>query len=655
LKKLNLANVRSAIGLTIALALVAGVGWGPSLDFSEESEAAVRGRDGEKAQAARTPTRHLPTVTLVFVPADVTPRELAAIGLSPGVMSAGLGKVPAEQTYLDIGQGNRVFDSLYDDDLPTIGSVGGCAAWQKAVGDRAESAPADIVPGMLTRTLEAAGIGVRAGVRAACAFSASRPRTAASDSSEKSSEDPRPNPAQAFEVGGIDLGAAASLARRLRRDDLVIVIARPTGRSDDPLAIGIAGSGFDGNLTSDSTRTDGYVLSTDVAPTILDHYGIDVPSEMTGQPIRAEGDVDPASIESLAERMEVISSRRGPVIGLSLAGWALAVALAALISAGRVARPAVRLLGLSVVYLPLLLLVGSALEPGAAAETVLVALGSPLLAVLTLLALTGYRAIAIASSMTVLAYAIDVIAGSPLTRLSLLGPNPGLGVRFYGIGNELEALLAVLVVAGTGAALTGFAPGATRRTCVSVFLAVSLPLAFIFAAGRFGADVGAAIVLPVGAAIAAASMGGSRRRAALLILAVPIVAVGLLALLDLISGGNAHLTRSVLDAGGLEELADVAQRRLQLSAHSFARPVVYFVLPLVVLAAVLAILRRDRIAAWLAGTPTMRAGLAGALVATLVGALANDSGALLLEIGAVYLVVFLGYAWAEAPRRVPAG
>ena len=60
-----------------------------------------------------------------------------------------------------------------------------------------------------------------------------------------------------------------------------------------------------------------------------------------------------------------------------------------------------------------------------------------------------------------LACAIDVIAGSPLTSLSLLGPNPGLGVRFYGIGNELEALLAVLVVAGTGAALAGFAAAAS--------------------------------------------------------------------------------------------------------------------------------------------------------------------------------------------------
>jgi len=34
------------------------------------------------------------------------------------------------------------------------------------------------------------------------------------------------------------------------------------------------------------------------------------------------------------------------------------------------------------------------------------------------------------------AYAIDVVAGSGLTKLSLLGPNPIFGVRFYGIGNE---------------------------------------------------------------------------------------------------------------------------------------------------------------------------------------------------------------------------
>jgi hypothetical protein len=308
------------------------------------------------------------------------------------------------------------------------------------------------------------------------------------------------------------------------------------------------------------------------------------------------------------------------------------------------------MVGLSVVYLPLLLLAGAALEPSQTTEQLQVLLGSPLLAGLTLALLGGYRALALASGLTVLAYAADVVAGSPLTSLSLLGPNPGLGVRFYGIGNELEALLAVLIVAGTGAGLAGFAPRVSPRRAASAFLVVGMALAFVFAAGRFGADVGAAIVFPVGAAVAAATIGARRRRTALAVVAVPFVAVALLALVDLVTGANAHLTRSVLDAGGFNDLAQIAQRRLQLSARSFTRPIVFVFLPLIAALATLALARRHRLRAWLQGLPAMRAGLIGALAATAVGTLANDSGALLLEIGAAYLLVFAGYAWAESAR-----
>ncbi len=302
---------------------------------------------------------------------------------------------------------------------------------------------------------------------------------------------------------------------------------------------------------------------------------------------------------------------------------------------------------MSVIYLPLVLLIGAALEPGQGAEQLLVMLGAPLLAVLTLSVLRGYRALAVASGLVVLAYAIDVVAGSPLTSLSLLGPNPGLGVRFYGIGNELEAQLGVLVVAGTGAALAGFVPRLPPRRCAAAFLAIGLTFALVFAAGRFGADVGAAIVLPVGCSVAAAAIGARRRRTALLVVAAPVAVLALIAFADLVSGANAHLTRSVLDAGGFNDLADVAQRRLQLSAHSFERPIVFFFLPLIAALAVFAVLRRDRLRALLENFPAMRAGLLGAVAATLIGTLANDSGALLLEIGTAYLLVFATFAWAE--------
>ncbi len=536
-------------------------------------------------------------------------RELAGAGLSPGLMSAGLGAVPAEQTYLDITQGNRVFDSLYDSGLVPVRIRLNRPVDDAAVIRRAESAPADIVPGLLAETLEKAGRG--------------------------------------FEVREATVSQLPKRVGELRGNDLLIAIERPPPAKNHALSIGLAGRGFGGDLTSDSTRLDGYVLSTDVAPTILARLGVAVPAEMSGQPIRAEGSIDPGAVIELGDRMAVISERRGPVVGLSLLAWIVALGLATVVTRGRTGRIGVRLAGLAVVYLPSVLLLGAALEPGETVEMLIVMLGAPLLGMATLALFDGYRALAVASGLTVTAYAADVVAGSPLTTLSLLGPNPGLGVRFYGIGNELEALLAVLVVAGTGAGLCGFAPRISRHGYATAFLAIGIVAAFVFAAGRFGADVGAAIVFPVGAAVAAA-VAARERRSGLLVIALPFAVLVLLALVDLVSGANAHLTRSVLDAGGLDDLGQVVQRRLQLSAHSFSRPIVFLFLPLIVALGALAIARRDRLRAWLWDWPAMRAGLIGAIAATAVGALANDSGALLLEIGAAYLFVFVGFVWSQS-------
>ena len=73
--------------------------------------------------------------------------------------------------------------------------------------------------------------------------------------------------------------------------------------------------------------------------------------------------------------------------------------------------------------------------------------------------------------------------------------------------------------------------------------------------------------------------------------------------------------------------------------------------PQVAIAVLVATWRRATLASWVRDVPAMRAALIGAVVATIVATLANDSGALLLEIGAAYLLVFLGWAWAEAGRK----
>ncbi len=272
----------------------------------------------------------------------------------------------------------------------------------------------------------------------------------------------------------------------------------------------------------------------------------------------------------------------------------------------------------------------------------------PVLAALTLFLLGGLRALAVASGLVVVAYAIDVIAGSPLTSLSLLGPNPGLGVRFYGIGNELEALLGVLVVAGTGAALAGFWPRLTERRAAAAFLAVSLLSAIVFAAGRFGADVGAAIVLPVGGAVAAAAIAARRRRTALLVIAAPVAVLALIALADLVY----RRQRPPDPLGARRRRARRSRRRRPATPAALRaqlRPPDRPLLPPPDRRARRArdLAARARCGEWLQPAPALRAGLIGALAATVIGTLANDSGALLLEIGTAYLLVFAAYAWCE--------
>ena len=584
------------------------------------------------------------SVDLLWLPARTTVAQLAALGYSPGLMSAGLGTVPPGQTFLDVGAGNRVFDSLYDEALPPPPAQPiqpACGRWFAAAVKRAATAPDEIEPGLLGRELGGRGINVGTAGESSCPLGGRN--------GLRHQETGQPY----FESEDATLQTARLFGERVSPLKLVIAVARPTGESGEPIAIGIAGRGFHGNLTSDTTRTNGYVLSTDVAPTILEFFGLGVPDQMTGQAIRSEGSVDPGAIESLGARMAVVSHRRGPVIGLSLLAWVLAALLLVAVSRGALARVAVRLLGLSVVYLLLALLLAAALEWSQYAEMALVMVAAPAFAALTLAALHDYRALAVAAGLTVVAYALDAIAGSPLSALSLLGPNPGLGVRFYGIGNELEASLAVLIVGGIGAGLAGFFPRLSPGRCAAAFLVIGLVFAGIFASGEFGADVGAAIDFPIGVAVAAVVVTGGRARRIALVVLVPVIVLVLLALADLVTGANSHFTRSVLDAGGLHSLGDTAQRRLEQTANSFARPVLLVVLPLVAILAVVAWLRRATLAGWVRDVPAMRAALLGAVAATIVATLANDSGALLLEIGAAYLLVFLGWAWAEGGRSAP--
>ena len=590
-----------------------------------------------------------PNVTVMILPDSVEPEHLTGIdGAALGLLSGGIGNVSASQTYLDITQGARLNASLYDDDAPLllVQPPGRIAPdqWGRAVR-RAEDAPSDLTPGLLAGALAENGIATRAEPDA---------RNAAVIAAD--------------ELGHVQIAAgcgrcpgltvtagevedAERLAAQLAPGDVLIALERPPAEDDRQLALAVAGLGA-GVTTSDSTRTDGLVLATDLAPTILERFDVPVPGEVAGQAITAVAADDPAAeVQQLDDRLAVVSPRRAEAIGVNLLVWLTLTVLAGLAFRARGLRLALPLLALAVAYLPLVLLATAAIEPSELAERLLAGLGAPALALLTLRLVGGWGALAVACAATVGAHAVDVIVGSPLTGFSLLGPNPALGVRFYGIGNELEATLGPLLLIGTGAAVTALRPDASARTRAAWFVAAALAGVAAFAPGRFGADVGAAIGIPAGAAVAVAAVLQAGTRRTLLILGAAPGALAVLAALDLVLGGDAHLSRSVLEAGGLDEVGQVAERRLRLCAACFSR---YGTSPALWAAAALivsGVVWRRQVLGWFAGAPAVRAGFLGAAAATLVGTVANDSGAMLLMIGTAVTSLCAGYAWATRIRR----
>lgn len=599
---------------------------------------------------AQTGDQPAASVVIAVLPYGTTVEEIAAVpGLAPGLVSAGLGAVPVAQTFLDIGQGNRVNENLYDGDLPRLYVRDGEVPprlWERTL-ERAENAPAAIEPGLLGSTLLEAGIAVRAEADSGLATLIGVDRGGRVEIAEPSSCLGGCGPG--LSVVRMRLGELPALARRLGPDDLLIAIAAGAGAQQELLPTGIAGAGYDGNLTSSSTRTDGVVLSTDIAPTVLEHLGVEVPSDANGSEIFSSGERDPVEVADLQARLDHRPSRDTSVL-LPLGIWLVLTALASAVWRARGARPALRLLALSCAWAPLVLLIVAAPDAGPLAAALAVGLGSPALALATDRALGGCAGLALACAATVLAYAIDVIAGSPLTALSILGPNPGAGVRFFGIGNELEAILTTLTLIGTGAWLQT-RPALEPRGAALRFAAVAALAAAAFAPGRFGADVGAAIVLGVGGATAIVLvLGLERRRAIAVVIGGGALGLGALFAIDTVLGG-AHLSRSVLGAGDAHDVLDVLDRRLRLMTRTFIHPVYPQLLAISIVLLITGFVRRRRVLAWFEGRRWALAGFLGALAGILAGTVANDSGSVLLVIGMIYISTCAGFFWATSAVR----
>ncbi len=600
--------------------------------------------------------------------------------MSVGIMSATQGSYTPEQLLLDITQGARIARSAYSPTDPpimslrTLGANGAIAGW-RAARKRAEDAPQLLRPGLLatqihggaayagpagTDNLDAIAAADRGGGVTAVSLGAP-PTLLARVAALRRTHRLVVADLPAGRAGVEDLRALN--ATRARGELLLVVQRARAPRGHELLWAGAAGLTAGEHLgsvtaeairataptvlSSQTTNQRGLIAAVDLAPTILHHLDPTqpLPADMRGDPIHIDGQLHSSDLRALMARLHVLGPRRLRALGWLLSAWALLLLLCA--PSPRARAWAMRAGALGVLWAPVAVLLPAAIEPSAAIEYLTIVLACLGLGALTDLLLPWPRAPLAPAIVAVLALAIDALAGTQLLVRSLLGPNPILGARFYGIGNELKSGLAVLVFAAVAAMLY---PAIRGRRAACSMAGAGIVLAIVEGSARIGAGVGGVILVGAGAAVAAVMMlpGALTRKRILIVLIAPILALLALAALDLLTAhGSGHYTGSILHARSPGDLRDVIVRRYTAAfgeLHNHSMPVATF---LALLCAIWGVRRRERLLAPVADDPGWQAALCGGLAAGVVGALVEDSGPVLLVVAVFTLICVLAYLWGR--------
>ncbi len=458
---------------------------------SSVAPAAIAGSGGTNARAvvAFVPVSHPGDLELL--------RQARTLGgFAAGLASPSLGRdVPAVQTYLDFGQGSRVDYSLYSslphDTARFVRLDGGIrSAAFRRLKKRAADVPATIEPGLLAATLSQHGIEVAyayspeaindlPGIPQALAAMNGRGVVRKVGGIREIQSLLRRNRAV---ISWLPADLVQDLAKRLGVDDLLVLVGAPQARGNDNhmLPVAIRGLPGQGTLSSSTTRTSGLVTIPDIAANVLDWFGLDIPDGFQGARFELKPSESVSTLEKLDNRFSVIEARRLPALATLIGATLLLVALLSVVLGRRGLWLGIRIAALALFWLPLVLLLVAALNLSAGWEYALNVCVALMLSIVSVFLLPVRVAPIVAIGTSLAAIVVDLALGSQLIQVSLLGPNPAYGARFFGIGNELEGLLAVSFLIGAG--LTVDLVGVRSRSLALLIAGAALALVLRYTA-----------------------------------------------------------------------------------------------------------------------------------------------------------------------------
>lgn len=255
-----------------------------------------------------------------------------------------------------------------------------------------------------------------------------------------------------------------------------------------------------GTLTSATTKRDGIVTNTDIAACILDYFGIPKDSSMTGHKLTSKSMENPLEYLEELNRITIFNYKIRSSVVKTYIGCIIGVLTLFLISIKYFDKYLryVKFLLIGVLITPTMLLLLPLASPWSVPKFVLCLIGSVFLASLVIFHFLkdNLKIFIVTCLPSVLIILTDTFLENPLMKISILGYDPIVGARFYGIGNEYMGFL-------IGAAIIGVASlinCADKRQKIVKILSSVLYLVILLTlmAPSLGTNVGGSIAAFIG-------------------------------------------------------------------------------------------------------------------------------------------------------------
>ena len=250
-----------------------------------------------------------------------------------------------------------------------------------------------------------------------------------------------------------------------------------------------------GLITTSTTKRDGIIINTDISVEILNYFGLQKDTHMVGHEFIYKKHDNPLSAIQKIEDISVFNYTARSTVIKTFIGYVIAVLLASVIITLYFKKymPYLRPFIASIMITPIVILLIPLLNPWDTVSFSIYCIGSTALFsfVLVTLLKDDIKLFAFIFIFSAAVIIIDTLLGNTLMKVSILGYDPIIGARFYGIGNEYMGFLLGSTAIGTTALLEIFKERQKKLKylCVALYVCVLFTLAMPF----LGTNVGGTI------------------------------------------------------------------------------------------------------------------------------------------------------------------